>query len=187
MNEVFRPFLRKFTLVFFDDILIYNPTEEIHVEHLRLILQTMREHKLFAKMSKCTFVVNKVEYLGHVISDKGLATYPSKVTDMKEWPQPQKLKQLRRFLRLTGYYRRFVKVESSQRRTTTGTRNFTTFQPRRVSSCGTLCNTRHKIGKKRNAAAVYVLVQWTNDSIDDATWELYDDITLRFLEFDLNV
>ncbi|GJR79689.1 putative mitochondrial protein [Tanacetum coccineum] len=89
MNEVFRYFWRKFTLVFFDDILIYSPTVEIHVEHLRFILQIMRQHKLYAKMRKCTFGVNKVEYLGHVISDQGVATDPSKVTSMKNWPQPQ--------------------------------------------------------------------------------------------------
>ncbi|GJV39840.1 retrotransposon-related protein [Tanacetum coccineum] len=109
MNEVFRQFLRKFTLVFFDDILVYSPTEASHEEHLRTVLHTMRNHKLYAKKSKCVFGSNHVEYLGHIISDKGVATDPAKIEVMKNWPIPKSLKQLRGFLGLTGYYRRFVR------------------------------------------------------------------------------
>ncbi|GJT68047.1 putative mitochondrial protein [Tanacetum coccineum] len=108
MNEVFRQFL-KFTLVFFDDILVYSPTEASHVEHLRTVLHTMRNHKLYAKKSKCIFGSNHVEYLGHIISDKGVATDPAKIEIMQNWPTPKSLKQLRGFLGLTGYYRRFVR------------------------------------------------------------------------------
>ncbi|GJW13110.1 retrotransposable element Tf2 [Tanacetum coccineum] len=109
MNEVFRQFLRKFTLVFFDDILVYSPTEASHEEHLRTVLHTMRNHKLYAKKSKCVFGSNHVEYLGHIISDKGVATDPDKIEVMKNWTIPKSLKQLRGFLGLTGYYRRYKK------------------------------------------------------------------------------
>ncbi|GJU65015.1 transposon ty3-G gag-pol polyprotein [Tanacetum coccineum] len=109
MNEVFKAFLRKFTLVFFDDILVYSQTMEEHVTHLQLVLETMREHKLYAKMSKCVFGTTHVEYLGNVISKKGVSTEPNKVRAMQDWPIQTTLKQLRGFLGLTGYYRRFIK------------------------------------------------------------------------------
>ena len=109
MNEVFKPFLRKFTLVFFDDILVYSKCLSDHVQHLTQILETMRHHKLYAKQSKCVFGTSQVEYLGHVISAQGVATEPSKIKAMETWPQPKNIKQLRGFLGLTGYYRRFIK------------------------------------------------------------------------------
>ncbi|GJX44857.1 ty3-gypsy retrotransposon protein [Tanacetum coccineum] len=92
MNTVFKPFLRKFTLVFFDDILVYSKTVEEHCVHLQQVLELMRHNKLFAKQSKCTFAVNKVEYLGHVITGEGVATDPSKIEAIKNWPFPSTLK-----------------------------------------------------------------------------------------------
>jgi hypothetical protein len=89
MNEVFKPFLRKFTLVFFDDILVYSKSLSDHVQHLTQILETMRHHKLYAKQSKCVFGTSQVEYLGHVISAQGVATEPSKIKAMETWPQYQ--------------------------------------------------------------------------------------------------
>ncbi|GJY97513.1 retrotransposon-related protein [Tanacetum coccineum] len=109
MNEVFNPYLRKFTLVFFDDILIYSQCLEEHVIHLQIILKTMRTHKLFTKFSKCMFRTSQVEYLGHVISAQRVAIDPAKIEAMANWPMPTSLKQLRGFLGLTGYYRRFFK------------------------------------------------------------------------------
>ncbi|GJU07031.1 putative mitochondrial protein [Tanacetum coccineum] len=109
MNEVFKAFLRKFTLVFFDDILVYSQTTEDHVTHLQLVLETMRRHKLYAKLSKCVFGTTHVEYLDHVISKEGVSTEPNKVRVMQDWPTPTTLKQLRGFLGLIGYYIRFIK------------------------------------------------------------------------------
>jgi hypothetical protein len=109
MNSVFKEYLRKFVLVFFDDILVYNPILSSHVEHLELVLQVLRINTLYAKQSKCAFGAEKVEYLGHVITREGVSTDHSKIEAMQSWPQPTNIKQLRGFLGLTGYYRRFVK------------------------------------------------------------------------------
>ncbi|GKA55807.1 putative mitochondrial protein [Tanacetum coccineum] len=100
MNTIFKPYLRKFTLVFFNDIMVYSKNEREHVQLLETILQVMKENTLFAKRSKCSFVVPKVEYLGHVISADGVATEPSKIQAMKDWLVPQNVKQLRAFEQL---------------------------------------------------------------------------------------
>lgn len=108
MNDVFRPYLRKFVLVFFDDILIYSKRWTDHLEHVSLTLAKLREHQLYAKLSKCAFGQSQVVYLGHVISVQGVAADPNKIEHMVSWPRPQSLKALRGFLGLTGYYRRFI-------------------------------------------------------------------------------
>lgn len=96
-------------MVFLDDILIYSPSLEAHVEHLKLVLSKLREHKLFMKASKCCFAQSQLEYLGHIISDKRVSTDPDKTTAMVHWPVPKNVTALRGFLGLTGYYRKFVK------------------------------------------------------------------------------
>lgn len=108
MNEVFCPFLRRFILVFLDDILVYSPTWETHLQHLEATLQKLHQYQLFVKRSKCSFGVGQVEYLGHIISKTDVAADPSKIQSMLDWPVPKTPTELRGFLGLIGYYRKFV-------------------------------------------------------------------------------
>lgn len=100
MNDLLRPYLRKFILVFFDDILIFSPTWSTHLKHLEQILKLLLQHQFFAKFSKCQFGVRSVEYLGHIISAQGVQADPSKLEAIKEWPRPNSLTALRAFLGL---------------------------------------------------------------------------------------
>ncbi|WVZ80422.1 hypothetical protein U9M48_027895 [Paspalum notatum var. saurae] len=109
MNSVFMNELDKFVVVFIDDILIYSKNEEEHREHLRIVLTRLREHKLYAKFSKCAFWLKEVSFLGHILSEKGVAVDPSKVESVLNWKQPESVTEIRSFLGLAGYYRRFIK------------------------------------------------------------------------------
>lgn len=109
MNHVFKDYLRKFILVFFYDILVYSRSLEEHLQHLRITFNLLVQHKLFVKKAKCSFGATRVEYLGHFISAEGVATDPKKIEAVKNWPMPKTLRELRGFLGLTGYYRRFIK------------------------------------------------------------------------------
>jgi hypothetical protein len=108
MNDVLRPFLRRFVLVFFDDILIYSRTWADHLRQLRTVLDVLRLHQLFVKRSKCSFGTSAVAYLGHVISAAGVAMDPAKVQAIVDWPTPRSPRAVRGFLGLAGYYRKFV-------------------------------------------------------------------------------
>ncbi|KAL0551545.1 hypothetical protein IC582_010634 [Cucumis melo] len=108
MNRVFREFLDTFVIVFIDDILIYSKTEAEHEEHLRIVLQTLRDNKLYAKFSKCEFWLKHVSFLGHVVSKDGVSVDPTKIEAVTSWTRPSTISEVRSFLGLAGYYRRFV-------------------------------------------------------------------------------
>ncbi|GJR91646.1 putative reverse transcriptase domain-containing protein [Tanacetum coccineum] len=108
MNRVCRPYLDKFVIVFIDDILIYSKTREEHVEHLRLVLELLKKEKLYAKFSKCEFWLREVQFLGHVINGNGIHVDPSKIEAVKNWKAPRTPTEVRSFLGLAGYYRRFI-------------------------------------------------------------------------------
>jgi hypothetical protein len=108
MNEIFMPYLDKFVIVFIDDILIYSKNKEDHAKHLRIALQVLREHQLYAKFSKCEFWLDQVEFLGHVISKEGIAMNPSKVQSVLDWQAPTNVKEVRGFLGMARYYQRFI-------------------------------------------------------------------------------
>ncbi|XP_057760830.1 uncharacterized protein LOC130981242 [Arachis stenosperma] len=109
MNRIFRPYLDKFVIVFIDDILVYSKSEEEHAEHLRTVLQILRDRKLYAKLSKCEFWKSEVKFLGHVVSKQGIAVDPAKVEAVMNWERPTSVSEIRSFLGLAGYYRRFIK------------------------------------------------------------------------------
>lgn len=108
MNAIFGKYVRKFVIIFLDDILVFNETMEEHLEHLRIVLELLRAHQLYVKESKCTFACDHIDYLGHVISKEGVATDKEKMQAMEQWPTPMNATELRGFLGLTGYYRKFV-------------------------------------------------------------------------------
>ncbi|GJW97143.1 putative reverse transcriptase domain-containing protein [Tanacetum coccineum] len=108
MNRVCKPYLDKFVIVFIDDILIYSRNEEEHANHLRIILELLRKEKLYAKFSKCDFWIRMVQFLGHLIDSQGLHVDPAKIEAVKNWASPTTPMEVRQFLGLAGYYRRFI-------------------------------------------------------------------------------
>ncbi|CAL2238783.1 unnamed protein product [Prunus armeniaca] len=108
MNRVFRPHLDRFVIVFIDNILVYSRTLEGHKKHLRLVLRTLRREQLYAKFTKCQFWLDRVDFLGHVISAEGIYVDPHKVEAVVNWVQPTSVTKVRSSLGLEGYYRRFV-------------------------------------------------------------------------------
>ncbi|GJR39360.1 putative nucleotidyltransferase, ribonuclease H [Tanacetum coccineum] len=108
MNRIFHEYLDKFVIVFIDDILVYSKSEEEHERHLRIVLEILRQKKLYAKFSKCEFWLQQVAFLGHIVSADGIIMDPSKVEAITKWPRPTTVTEVRSFLGLAGYYRRFV-------------------------------------------------------------------------------
>jgi len=108
MNSVFMTELDVCVVVFIDDILVYSKNEEEHFKHLRIVLDRLREHQLYAKFSKCQFWLKEVSFLGHILSAKGVAVDPSKVQEVLDWKSPTSVTEIQSFLGLAGYYRRFI-------------------------------------------------------------------------------
>ncbi|KAF5808044.1 putative nucleotidyltransferase, Ribonuclease H [Helianthus annuus] len=108
MNRVCKPYLDKFIIVFIDDILIYSKTRANHEQHLRLTLELLKKEQLFAKFSKCEFWLKEVQFLGHIVNEQGIHIDPSKISAIKDWDTPTTPTEVRSFLGLAGYYRRFI-------------------------------------------------------------------------------
>jgi hypothetical protein len=119
MNKVFMEELDKFVIVFIDDILIYSKSVEEHEQHLRGVLEKLRVHKLYTKFSNCEFWIEKVAFLGHILTAEGVAVDPEKVKAVSNWQQPTNVSEIRSFLGLVGYYRRFIERFSKIARPTT--------------------------------------------------------------------
>jgi hypothetical protein len=108
MNRVCKPYLDRFVIVFIDDILVYSRTAQEHEEHLRTLLELLRKEKLYVKFSKCEFWLREVEFLGHVMNENGIMVDLAKDEAVMKWETPRKATEIRRFLGLVGYYRRFI-------------------------------------------------------------------------------
>ena len=109
MNRIFSPFLDKFVVVFVDDILVYSKSEEEHEEHLRIVLETLRREQLYAGLDKSEFRLQSIPFLGHIVSGEGISVDSKKIEAVRDWPTPRTTKQVKRFVGMAGYYRRFVK------------------------------------------------------------------------------
>jgi hypothetical protein len=104
MNGVFREYLEKFLIVFLDNICVYYKLEEEHEQDLRMVLQVLREHRLYAKLSKCIFYQKKIHYSGHIISAAGIEVDPKKIGAIRGWPTPNNMTEVRSFMGLSSYY-----------------------------------------------------------------------------------
>lgn len=109
VNDVLREYLNDWCIVYLDDILIHSKTPEEHLQHVKLVFKKLREHRLYGQLSKCLFMRNKLDYVGHVISGEGISVDRSKIDAVKDWETPKDLTQLQSCLGLCNYYRRFVR------------------------------------------------------------------------------
>nr|KYP49879.1 Retrovirus-related Pol polyprotein from transposon 17.6 [Cajanus cajan] len=113
MNDLLRPYLRRFVLVFFDDILVFSSCVRDHLHHLQIVFQLLQDNKFYAKAAKCVFAVPTIQFLGHVLSATGVEPDLEKLSTIAHWPTPTSLTTLRVFLGLTGFYRHFIRHYAS--------------------------------------------------------------------------
>ncbi|XP_070004764.1 uncharacterized mitochondrial protein AtMg00860-like [Nicotiana sylvestris] len=113
MDIVFQPYLHSFVIVIIHDILVYSHKQEDYEQHLRIVLHTLREKKLYAKFSKCDFCLDSLSFLGHVVSSEGIKKDPKKIEAVQSWLKPSSATEIQSFLGLAGYYCRFVEGFSS--------------------------------------------------------------------------
>ena len=141
MNSVFSRYLDKFVLVLLNDILVYSKNEEENEEHLRLTLQVLREHQLYEKLSKCDFCRDRIQYLSHIISEEGISVDPKRIEAIMNWPTPRNVTDVRSFMGLAGYYRRFIEgfscsgTQSTPKRPNTFSNHFTQIDHRSTHRC----------------------------------------------------
>ena len=110
MNHTFREFIGRFVVVYFDDILVYNKSLDDHIEHLHCVLEVLRKEKLYANLNKCSFCLDKVVFLGYMVSSNGIGVDEDKVKAIKEWPTPKSITEVRSFHGLAIFYRRLLKI-----------------------------------------------------------------------------
>ena len=108
MNRVFSPYLDKYVVVFVDDILIYSKSEEEQEEHLIIVLETLRREKLYVKLSKCIFWLKSISFLGYIVSEEEISVDPEKIQTVKDWKASKIVNGIRSFIRMAGYYKRFI-------------------------------------------------------------------------------
>ena len=107
MNRIFRPYIWKFVLVYLDDILIFSKSVEEHLTHIRQVLDILRAQKFYGRLQKCHFNQTSIKYLGHIISAEGIRVNPEKIQAVKDWSRPKDVRQIRQFLGLSNYFRKF--------------------------------------------------------------------------------
>ena len=110
MNEVLHPFIGKFVVVYFDDILVYSGTQDSHHQHLRQVLEALRQEKLYAHPKKCSFFTSEVTFLGFIVSERGVSADPEKVRAIVTWPRLGSMRDIRSFIGLATFYRRFIQL-----------------------------------------------------------------------------
>nr|GFA69094.1 hypothetical protein [Tanacetum cinerariifolium] len=139
INRVRKPYLDKFMNIFIDDILIYSKSKEDNAEHLKLILELLKNKELYAKFSKCKFWLSKLKFLGHVIDSEGIHVDPTKIESIKDWASPKILTEIRPFLGPAGYYRRFIK----------GSENFVVYSDASRKGLGAILMQREKVEARK--------------------------------------